>query len=188
MQTMDAARKRRTPREPGTPHGERSWNWKTWKAPTSGVSGEIAPSSPPSHNIGMDTGPPPPSKGKGFFPDPSPCKGSRLCGTIRAQRERKVSKGMARKTKSTSVPEAPEAPVAPPVSGQAAPVPEATRESEESTEPEAAEATRESGEPQESRESGKPVSTPSAPKPARPLQPTVKDELDDPFGMVGFLD
>lgn len=164
---------------------ERGRVWKTWKAPTSGVSGEIAPSSPPSHNIGMDTGPPPLRKGGELFPDPAPCKGSCLCDTIRAQRERKVSKGMARKTKSTIVPEAPEVPVASPVSGQAAPVPEAVQESnesQESKEPEAAKATP------EPKESGKPVSTPPAPKPARPLQPTVKDELDDPFGMVGFLD
>ena len=66
--------------------------------------------------------------------------------------------------------------MAPPVSGQAAPVPEATRKSEESKGSE------------ETKESPGPVSTPPAPKPARPLQPTVKDELDDPFGMVGFLD
>ena len=92
---------------------------------------------------------------------------------------------MARKTKSTSVPEAPAVPETSPVSGQAAPAPEAVQESKESEEPNE---SQESGEPQESRESGKPVSTPSAPKPARPLQPTVKDELDDPFGMVGFLD
>lgn len=145
-------------------------------------------------------GAPPLQKGEGFFPDPTPCKGSCLCDTIRAQRERKVSKGMARKTKSTSVPEAPAVPETSPVSGQAAPapeaapVPEATREpgeSEESRKSEAAEATPESKESKESRESGESKESPepvSAPKPARPLQPTVKDELDDPFGMVGFLD
>ena len=32
-----------------------------------------------------------------------------------------------------------------------------------------------------------PSPAPEPPKPA-PLLPTVKDELDDPFGMVGFID
>lgn len=35
-----------------------------------------------------------------------------------------------------------------------------------------------------------PVAPSPAPEPPRtaPLLPTVKDELDDPFGMVGFID
>lgn len=78
---------------------------------------------------------------------------------------------MARRTKTTKASETPEVPETAPVPGspqaaEAAPVPEAAREPGESS---------------------KPVSVQSAPEPVRHLQPTVKDELDDPFGMVGFL-